>query len=54
MKSILLSKYQATIHDLKENIRRARFQAVSAVNKEMLLIYWEIGKVISELEQVEG
>jgi predicted nuclease of restriction endonuclease-like (RecB) superfamily len=54
MKSILLSKYQATIHDLKEKIRRARFRAVSSVNKEMLLVYWEIGKVISELEQVEG
>ncbi|HEV9035116.1 MAG TPA: PDDEXK nuclease domain-containing protein [Puia sp.] len=54
MKSILSPKYQALVQDLKEKIRRARIRAISAVNKEMLLIYWEIGKVISELEQEEG
>ncbi|MEQ8423891.1 MAG: PDDEXK nuclease domain-containing protein, partial [Cyclobacteriaceae bacterium] len=52
--SSLPSNYQQIINSLKEKIRRARFKASLAVNKELVATYWEIGCVILEQQKKEG
>ncbi len=34
--------------DLKERIRRARGKAALSANRELILLYWEIGRMILE------
>ena len=41
------------IADIKEKVRRAQYEALKAVNTELILLYWELGKAISE-KQAEG
>jgi predicted nuclease of restriction endonuclease-like (RecB) superfamily len=44
---LLPTDYQQTILQIKERINQARFVSLKAVNAEMILMYLEIGKVIS-------
>lgn len=50
----MASDYQVIIHDLKQKIRSARQQVALTVNKQLLLIYWEIGRTILEQQKKEG
>jgi predicted nuclease of restriction endonuclease-like (RecB) superfamily len=45
--SLLPNDYYQTILEIKERINEARFKSLRAVNTEMILMYLEIGKVIS-------
>lgn len=45
------NELKALIHDIKSLIRKARYNAVYAVNAEMLKAYYEIGRRIVEEEQ---
>ena len=36
------------VEDIKEQIRSAQHKAILNANKEMLILYWNIGKVINE------
>jgi predicted nuclease of restriction endonuclease-like (RecB) superfamily len=45
--SLLPNDYYQTILEIKERINEARFKSFRAVNTEMILMYLEIGKVIS-------
>ena len=36
------------VEDIKEQIRSAQHRAILNANKEMLILYWNIGKVINE------
>jgi predicted nuclease of restriction endonuclease-like (RecB) superfamily len=40
--------YLQTLEELKSRIKSAQIKAHLAVNKEMLILYWQIGKVIVE------
>ena len=40
--------YIAVVEDTKEQIRRAQHRAILNANKEMIILYWNIGKVITE------
>jgi hypothetical protein len=40
--------YSQTFLEIKERINQARYQSLRAVNKELILVYLEIGKVISQ------
>lgn len=42
------STYKNWIQDLKQKIKAAQLKAALAVNAEMILLYWEIGKEIVE------
>ena len=44
----LPSNYAQTLIAIKERINQARYQSLKAVNKELILAYLEIGKMISE------
>lgn len=47
-------KYHELLSDLKEKIRSARQRAVLAVNRELLAVYWEMGRAILAQQKEEG
>ncbi len=46
--------YQTLLADLKQRIRAARVRAALAVNRELVLLYWGIGKEILARQGEEG
>jgi len=46
--------YPALLEDLKTRIRTAQIKAALAVNREMVLLYWEIGRRLVERQENEG
>jgi predicted nuclease of restriction endonuclease-like (RecB) superfamily len=46
--------YPSLLSDLKTQIRVARTKAALAVNKELVLLYWSIGKRILEQQALQG
>ena len=46
--------YDLFLTDLKQRISAARVKAALAVNKELILLYWEIGCDILQRQQAEG
>jgi predicted nuclease of restriction endonuclease-like (RecB) superfamily len=51
---IVPAGYDAFLKDLKQRIHTAQLQAALAVNRELLALYWHIGKSIVERQQTEG
>ena len=49
-----IEKYQSLLGDIKTAIQQARLRAVLAVNTELILLYWQTGKMIAERQQHEG
>lgn len=54
MTDILQNDYKEFLVEVKERIRSAKYEAMKAVNKEMILLYWDIGKRISEKQEESG
>lgn len=52
--SIELTEYAPFILELKKKIRESQLRASLSVNHEMLKLYWEIGKDITEKQEKEG
>ena len=46
--------YRELLEDLKQRIRTAQVKAALAVNRELLLLYWQIGREILSQQQAEG
>ena len=46
--------YFALLSGLKKRIRSAQVKAVLAVNKELILLYWQIGREVLARQQAEG
>lgn len=40
--------YSALLGEVKERVRAAQYQALKAVNKELVGLYWDIGRLIAE------
>jgi len=53
-KSSLSAEYASWFADLKQRIQTAQQRAVLAVNCELVLIYWQIGRDILERQQTQG
>lgn len=51
---ILIEAYQELLDDLKHRIRNARVHAALSVNRELILLYWQIGQVILERQAQDG
>ncbi len=47
-------KYTTFLRSLKERIRQAQVRAALAVNNELILLYWQIGREILIRQQQEG
>ena len=52
--SPLLPSYGQLLGELKTRIRTAQSIALRAVNKELISLYWDIGRSIDERQQAEG
>jgi hypothetical protein len=46
--------YAVLLNDLKGRIRTAQVKATLAVNREMIGLYWDIGRTIVERQKAEG
>jgi hypothetical protein len=53
-KTISLPDYPAFLAALKERILQARTSAARAVNRDLVLLYWDIGRGIVEKQQTAG
>jgi hypothetical protein len=47
----LLEEYTVLLTEVKERIRSAQYAALRTVNKELVGLYWDIGKMISERQK---
>ena len=52
--AVLPDGYPAFLSGLKVRIREARVRAALSVNRELILLYWEIGRDILQRQQEEG
>jgi hypothetical protein len=48
------SDYRRFIEDLKARVSAARVTAARHVNRDMILLYWDIGRGIVEKQQILG
>jgi len=46
--------YAELLESLKERIRQAQVHAALSVNRELVLLYWRIGKEILQRQEQEG
>lgn len=46
--------YQETLKAVKERILQAQYNALKAVNKELIALYWDLGKLIIENQELYG
>ena len=54
MEIVNIPSYAAVLEELKVKIRRARQKALFSVNKELILLYWDIGATILEQQRKQG
>jgi predicted nuclease of restriction endonuclease-like (RecB) superfamily len=52
--SIASPEYRQFIEDLKARVLSARLSAARAVNRDLIMLYWDIGRGIVEKQQVLG
>lgn len=48
---IIETSYLSTLNNLKKMIQKARYKASISANKELILLYWEIGNTIIEKQK---
>jgi len=47
-------EYFEFLNDLRNRIRHVQYQAYRAVNKELISLYWDLGKSIVEKQEKLG
>ena len=52
--SLLPSGYLEVLEDIKEKVLAARIRASLSVNRELIILYWEIGRLILQRQEAEG
>ncbi len=50
-RSALSGGYGALLGEIKQRIRAAQYEALKAVNKEQIALYWDIGRMIGERQK---
>ena len=53
-KSFLLADYRRLLADIKVRVRAAQIRAGLAANRELLSLYWDIGRMILARQKAEG
>ena len=53
-KVISAAGYGEFLTDIKKRIRSAQYEALKTVNKEMITLYWDIGRMIVERQKKYG
>jgi predicted nuclease of restriction endonuclease-like (RecB) superfamily len=54
MTRLIPTEYAVLLHDVKERIRSAQYAALKVVNKELIGLYWDIGRMIVERQKDES
>lgn len=54
MTEIIPKDYAVLLNDIKQRIRSAQYEALKAVNKELISLYWDIGRMIIERQKEES
>lgn len=49
--AIIPDDYAAVLTEIKERVRSAQYAALKAVNKELVSLYWDIGRMIVDRQQ---
>ena len=49
-----MTNYPALLKEVKDRIRRAQIRAIMSANAEMLLMYWDVGRMVAERQDTEG
>src|ERR1043165_9774346 len=44
-------QYRQVLEDLKKRVSQAQYKALKAVNRELVVLYWDIGRTISENQE---
>ncbi|MBI4708264.1 MAG: DUF1016 domain-containing protein [Candidatus Omnitrophica bacterium] len=52
--NVQINEYTNLLQDVKQRIRSAQYEALRAVNKELIGLYWDIGKMIVEQQERYG
>lgn len=52
-KKMIPDDYPSLLAEIKERVRSAQYEALRAVNKELVALYWDLGRVICE-RQADG
>jgi len=47
-------EYERLLAEIKQRISSAQTRAALAVNRELVLLYWQIGRRITERQEIEG
>lgn len=50
----ITTEYTCFLNEITLRIRSAQYEALKAINKEMIALYWEIGKRITEQQAISG
>ena len=45
------SDYTQVLEEIKKRVRAAQYEALKAVNRELIALYWDIGRIIVERQQ---
>jgi predicted nuclease of restriction endonuclease-like (RecB) superfamily len=53
MSELIPSDYVTLLGEIKQRIRSAQYEALKAVNKELISLYWDIGRLILERQKGE-
>ena len=53
MKDIGTSEYKTLFGEIKNRILKGQYEALKAVNRELISVYWDIGKLIVERQKSE-
>jgi len=51
MNDLLPDSYPTLLREIKTRIQKAQYEALKAVNKELIALYWDIGRMIAERQQ---
>lgn len=54
MKSLLANEYTNLLQEVKQRIRSAQYEALKSVNKELINLCWDIGRMIVERQKKHG
>jgi predicted nuclease of restriction endonuclease-like (RecB) superfamily len=46
--------YKQTLEEIKRRVRSAQYEALKAVNKEQIALYWDIGRIIVSRQKSKG
>ncbi len=48
------SEYKSFVEDIKKRVRASQYEALKAVNKELIALYWDIGREITDKQKKLG